>query len=58
VVDAAPTVLGDDGQAPAVQAILRDVTEQERADLLAAEFTIESHPGAGTRVRLRLPIPG
>lgn len=58
MADAAPTALGDDGQAPAVQAIPRDVTEQERADLLAAEFTIESHLGAGTRVRLRLSIPG
>jgi PAS domain S-box-containing protein len=31
---------------------------KERADLLGAEFTIESHRGAGTRVRLRLPTRG
>ena len=28
---------------------------QERAELLRAEFTIESHPGQGTSVRVRLP---
>jgi signal transduction histidine kinase len=29
---------------------------QERAELLGAEFAIESHPGTGTSVRVRLPV--
>lgn len=31
---------------------------QERAELLEAEFAIESHPGTGTSVRVRLPTQG
>ena len=31
---------------------------KERAQLLGAEFTIQSRPGQGTSVRVRLPIKG